>query len=247
MHLNKLVLALSLAALALPMSVMAQDAAPADAPAAEAPASNLSWNFSLTSDYVFRGITQTDFKPAAQGGLDYSFGDSGWAIGAWGSNVDFGTGSPDIEVDTYIGWSHALSDKWNFNILLDRYNYLGESQSFGNIDFNELIGKVTYNDMITFTAAYSDNWAQGGYSETYFNVSGHWSVGNDCKINAGVGRSNFSDNVGSYTDWNLGISHQFGPVNAALNYYDTNGDFVDSLYGNHKASDSIVLSFAFGG
>lgn len=242
MHLNKLALALSLAALALPMSAMAQDdAAPtAEAPAAEAPASNLSWNFSLTSDYVFRGITQTDRKPAAQGGLDYSFGDSGWAIGTWGSNVDFGSGSPDIEVDTYIGWSHALNEQWNFNILLDRYNYLGESSSFGSIDYNELIGKLTYNDMITLTAVYSDNYANLDYSETYFNISGKWDVGNDFNFNAGIGHSDFSDGVEGYTDWNVGVSRQFGPVNAALNYYDTDVD-------GPRLSDEIVLTLAFGG
>ena len=50
---------------------------------------NFSWNLGVTSDYVFRGITQTDFDPALQGGLDYAFGDSGWYVGAWASNVDF--------------------------------------------------------------------------------------------------------------------------------------------------------------
>lgn len=234
MQLNKLALALSLAVLALPMSAMAQDAA------ADATASNVSWNFSLNSDYVFRGISQTNKDIAVQGGLDYSFGDSGWAIGTWGSNVDFGAGSPDLEIDTYIGWSHALSDKWNFNILLDRYNYLGESKSYGHIDYNELIGKFTYNDMITFTAAYSDNYANLDFTETYFNVAGKWALGDDFNLNAGVGHTDFSDGVQGYTDWNLGISRQFGPMNAALNYYDTD-------VSGPRLSNEVVLTLAFGG
>src|SRR5689334_6914463 len=98
---NRLALALALSLFALPLSALAQEsgqtadpvqeAAPADeAPAADEEASpNWTWNLSLTSDYVFRGITQTDYQPALQAGMDYSFGDSGWYIGTWGSNVDF--------------------------------------------------------------------------------------------------------------------------------------------------------------
>jgi len=242
MHLNKLALALSLAALALPMSAMAQDdaAATAEAPAAEEASSNLSWNFSLTTDYVFRGITQTDRKPAAQGGLDYAFGDSGWAVGTWGSNVDFGSEGPDLEIDTYIGWSHDLSEEWNFNILLDRYNYVGYPNNADRFDYNELIGKLSYKGMITFTGAYSNDYAQLDISETYFNVGGKWDIGHDFSVNAGIGRTDFSDDVEGYTDWNLGISRQFGPVNAALNYYDVDDD-------GPRLSDEIVLTFAFGG
>ena len=240
MYLNKLALALSLATLALPMSAMADDA-----PAA--PASNLTWNFALTTDYVFRGITQTNFRPAAQGGLDYTFGDSGWAVGTWGSNVDFGSGGPDLEIDTYISWSHALSDKWNFNIMLDRYNYVGYPSGAFRFDYNELIGKFTYDSMLTFTGVYADDYAHTGISETYFNVSGKWGIGNDFNLNAGIGRTDFSDGVPGYTDWNLGVSRQCGPANIGLNYYDTTGKYTDLLYGGGKTSDSVVLTVSFGG
>jgi len=234
MQLNKLALALSLAVLSLPMSAMAQDAA------ADAATSNLSWNFSLTSDYVFRGVTQTNKDIAVQGGLDYAFGDSGWYVGVWGSNVDLGSGSPDLEIDTYVGWSHDLNDDWNIDLLVDRYNYLGESNAYGNIDYNEYIGKLTYNGMITLTAVYADNYANLDYSETYFNISGNWDVGNDFNLNAGIGHSDFSDGVDGYTDWNVGVSRQFGPMNASLNYYDTD-------VSGTRLSNEVVLALAFGG
>jgi uncharacterized protein (TIGR02001 family) len=236
MRLNHLALALSLAALGLPMSAMAQDDAAA---ASEESSSNLSWNFELTSDYVFRGITQTDFKPAAQGGLDYSFGDTGWYVGTWGSNVDFGAGSPDLEVDTYVGWNHDINEDWNFDVMIDRYNYLGYPNGADRFDYNEFIGKLAYKGMITFTAAYSDNYAQLDISETYFNLGGTWEIGNGFNFNAAIGRTDFSDGVPGYTDWNVGFSRQFGPMTAALGYYDTD-------VSGPKLSDRVVLTLSFG-
>ncbi len=282
MKLNKLTLALSLALFALPMAVMAQEAATTDEqsaeqaaeaadaqqapeaaqeaemqehameaqePAEEAPAdeaageeaeSNLSWNLSLTSDYVFRGVTQTDRDPALQGGADYKFGSSGWYIGVWGSNVDFVDPiGPDIEVDTYVGYNTDLNDSWNFDAGLYRYNYIGENDGYGNIDYNELIGKLTYKEWLTFTLAYSDDYVNSGDSEIYYNVAGSWDIGHGFSLNAGVGYTDI-DNTDGLTDWNIGVSRSFGPIEAALNYYDTDAD-------GPRLSDAVVLSLSIGG
>ena len=260
MRLNKLAVALSLAMFAMPLSAMAQDSAEAAAPAeqateaaapaaaAEEPASNLSWNLSVTSDYVFRGITQTDFNPALQGGLDYAFGDSGWYVGTWMSNIDFvSTGSPDIELDGYFGYSTDLSADWNLDLHAIRYFYLGESDGYGSIDYNEYFAKVTYGGMISATVAYADDYANANFSSTYFQLAGTFDIGNGFSLNANAGHSDFSDGVGSYNDWNIGVSRSFGPVECAINYYDTNGNYSDALYGGDNTSDTFVISFKLGG
>jgi uncharacterized protein (TIGR02001 family) len=253
MRLNKLALALSLVMFALPLSAMAQDAAETVDPAQtteaadEAPAAteeeetpNLTWNLSGTSDYVFRGITQSNFEPALQGGLDYAFGDSGFYVGAWGSNVDYNDADgPDIELDTYVGYSVDVSDQWNLDFSVVHYAYFGARDAYGDIDYTEFFAKTTWNEMLTFTVAYANDYANLDYSSLYFNLAGTWEVGNGFSLNAGVGHSEFSDDNGGYTDWNLGVSRQFGPVNAAINYYDTNisGD---------RVSDAVVLTLALG-
>lgn len=214
-------------------------AAATEAPAAEKPKSNLTWNLAATSDYVFRGVSQTNRKPALQGGLDYAFGDSGFYVGAWGSNVDFGDyDGPDIELDTFLGYSKDVSDDWNLDFSVLHYAYFGERSGYGSIDYNEYFVKTTYNKMLTFTLGYANDYANANFSSVYFNIGGTWDVGNDFSLNAGVGHSKFSDGNGSYSDWNLGVSRQFGPVNAALNYYDTNL--------SQKTSDTIVLTLALG-
>lgn len=263
MTLNTLSLALSLALLSLPMAAMAQDtttdtdtnapvaqdqaadAAPAGdaaAPAeAEAPASNLSWNLSVTSDYVFRGVSQSNRKPALQGGFDYAFGESGFYTGIWGSNVDFqDSDGPDVEVDFYGGFNHDFSDQWNGDISVLRYTYYGERSVYGSIDYNEYIGKLGWNKMLTLTVGYANDYANLGYSSVYTGLDGSWDIGHDFTFNAGVGHTNFSDDNGSYNDWLLGISKQFGPVQATLNYFDTNTS-------GPRLSDSLVLSFKIGG
>jgi uncharacterized protein (TIGR02001 family) len=243
---SKLSLALALALFSLPMAAFAQDETQsADTTATDEAASeeesNFTWNLALTSDYVFRGISQNDRDPAVQGGLDYAFGDTGFYVGTWGSNVDFGDGTPDIELDTYVGWNTDLTDSLNFDVMLTRYNYFGASDDFGSIDYNELIGALTWNEMLTFTAAYTNDYSNTGINASYVNLTGEWPVGDNFTFTAGIGRSEFED-IDGYTDWTLGVSHDFGPVNAALNYYDTNIDLD-----GERLSDALVLTFTIDG
>ena len=250
---NKLALALAAALFALPTFAMAQDDSTSDdsatadqaAPAEEAPAADeaespFSWNLSLTSDYVFRGVSQTDREPAVQGGLDYSFS-NGFYVGMWGSNVDFNdSAGPDMELDTYVGWNHDLSDDWNLDLMLTRYNYFGERNYYGSVDYNEFVGKITYGGVYTFTTAYANDYANLNFSSWYYNLGAAWDLGNDWGLNAGIGHTQFGDNNGSYNDWNLGVSKTWKSLTTSLNYYDTN-------LSGPRASDSIVLSFEIDG
>lgn len=225
---------LFLAILAAPMAASAQS----DASASEESSSGLSWNLSLTSDYVFRGVSQTMRDPAIQGGLDYSFGDNGWYVGTWASNIDYGSNSPNIELDTYVGWTHDVSQDWNVDLSLVRYNYLGAGTGYGNIDYNELIGKVTWNENVTLTLGYTNDYANSSQSATYVALSGSWDVGKGFNVSASAGRSGFSGG-GDYNDWMIGVSRQCGPANIGLSYYDTN-------ISGPRVSDGLVLSIAFG-
>src|ERR1700704_2871261 len=59
------------------------------APAPEAkPDYTITGNFGIYSQYVFRGLTQTDRKPAAQGGFDYA-NTNGLYLGTWASNISW--------------------------------------------------------------------------------------------------------------------------------------------------------------
>ncbi len=205
---------------------------------AEEAESNFSWNAGVFSDYVFRGVSQTGKDVAFQGGVDYSFGDSGFYVGAWGSNIDFGAqAAPDIEIDAYVGYNTDIGEKVNFDVMLTRYTYHGADSGYGNIDYNELITKIALKDVATLTLAYANDYSNIDEKVFYANLGHSWDLGNEYSLNAGFGRT-FAD-FGEYNDWNVGVSKAFGPLEVGLNYYDTNLPF--------NASDSVVLSVKIGG
>jgi uncharacterized protein (TIGR02001 family) len=75
--------------------------APAEEIASEAWQFDLAFGAALTSDYMFRGITQTDHEPALQPYIEPSYGI--FYGGVWASNVDYLAPEPDAEVDLYFG------------------------------------------------------------------------------------------------------------------------------------------------
>src|SRR5204862_3642097 len=87
----KLSLLAALGSLALAGAAQAQDA----------PEFKAAFNIGANTDYVFRGVSQTDEDPSIFGGVDLTIGSIGYA-GVWASNVDFGNGT-DAEVDLYAG------------------------------------------------------------------------------------------------------------------------------------------------
>lgn len=170
--------------------VMAAFAVPAsagsmkDAPAEEG--RKLTWSFNLggTSDYVFRGISQTDNDPTMQGGLDLGYGI--FYAGVWASGLDFKnvTSDAQIEVDFYAGIKPVYGAA-TFDLGVIYYAYPGGSDAFPsvtisnttnlNLDYFELKAGVSgafipgLKDLTTGVTFY--------YSPEYFSESGSvWTV-----------------------------------------------------------------------
>lgn len=93
---------------------------------------------SVVSNYLFRGVTQTDGAVAVQGGLEYGHA-SGFYAGVWASNVDFGDGT-SVEFDPYLGFSGDI-EGFGYDI---GYAYYGYPDSPSGIDFGEIYGELSY-------------------------------------------------------------------------------------------------------
>ena len=87
-------------------------------PTPPTPEHNFTGNVGLFSQYIFRGLTQTDRDPALQGGFDYAH-KSGFYAGTWASNISWlRDGAPvpayrsggSLEWDFYGGWKPTFGD-----------------------------------------------------------------------------------------------------------------------------------------
>ncbi|HEX7217639.1 MAG TPA: TorF family putative porin [Burkholderiales bacterium] len=137
----------------LSLSVAAAVSAPILA-AAQTPApSPITGNFSIVSDYRFRGVSQTYLGPAVQGGIDFAH-PSGFYVGNWNSSVTslVFTGGSGIEMDFYGGYKATIGD---FGIDVGTIYYY-----YPRAEFQGAAGNAKF-----------DNW------EVYFGASWKWLAG----------------------------------------------------------------------
>ena len=96
-------------------------------------------NVALSSDYIWRGMTQTAEEPAISGGFDIA-GESGLYFGTWASNVEFGDGAA-LELDWYAGYANELDNGFSYDIGYLAYTYPGED----SLDFEEIYVGLGYS------------------------------------------------------------------------------------------------------
>jgi len=211
----------------------------------------LSATATLTTDYVFRGISQTGNDPAVQASLDAAYGI--FYIGAWGSNVDFGGdltpgGLPvsiaDLEIDYYAGiaptW-HGIS----FDIGGIYYTYPGAFDPAGEFDYFELKTGASYTFFEALTLGITNYWSPEFFGETgnadALELAGEYAFANKWwifspSVSALVGWQ-WIDEGEDYTYWNAGLTLGFmDNWSADVRYWDT-----DDGCGGLNICDSRVV------
>lgn len=154
--------------------LIASTAAVVTMASASAIAAEASANVAFTTDYRFRGISQTDRDFAIQGGFDYAW-DSGLYVGTWASNVDGfssspvdGDGGAQAELDFYTGFGLDLTDSlaFDFNVLYFYYPGASTAGDQAEIDYWEFTPGISYS---------GDSLSAGlsvSYSDDFFGESG---------------------------------------------------------------------------
>lgn len=206
---------LALSAALLGSAAMAQAAAPA----AE-PESTLAFNVGVVSDYRFRSVAQTSFKPALQAGVDFSH-KSGAYVGAWASNVSWikdyvGATDGTTEIDLYGGFKGELVKDLAFDVGFITYQYPGNTADkvLVNANTTEIYGALTYGIV---TAKYSQSTSNfianpDSKGSSYFEVAANIDLGSGLTLTPHVGRQTIPNQGGNgdYTDFSLTLAKDFG-------------------------------------
>lgn len=136
--------------------------------AVTAAAADLTGNVGVTSNYVFRGFTQSDNGPAIQGGIDYTHA-SGFYAGAWASTVKFCGASCDsgLEADLYFGLNFKLQNDLVFDIGYIDYEYTNSNR----YAFREIyLGARYHGFSLTYYDGNDTTPLAGDYSYLDFKV-----------------------------------------------------------------------------
>lgn len=229
--------------LALPSAVLAEEAAAAAAPASP---HTVSYNIGLFSQYVWRGMTQTDESLALQGGIDYAHS-SGFYAGAWASNVSWTTDfdymdSNSLELDLYGGYASAIGDTGiGYNVGVLQYIYPGTANDGApDTDATEIYGGLSYkwaNAKYSYTVS-DEAWGFDDAEGTgYLEANADIPVGDSgFTINLHVGTFMFDGEVGGvdndeydYTDWKIGATKAWDN-GVKLGGYYTDNDADDDFW-----------------
>ena len=192
-----------------------------------------SASVALTSDYVWRGASQTLEDAAISGSFDYSHA-SGFTAGVWASNVDFTDDAPDdgadIEIDIYASFGGELDNGIGWDVGYLRYIFPGTTAG-NDYDWNEYHVSASYS---YFSAAvnYSDDYLAGGNDGLYYTLGFDYELPQGFALSAGVGFTDVDEaGADSYTDYNVGISKELAGFGFDARYYDTDNDAQD-FYGS---------------
>jgi len=234
---RKLTLALAAAALtatSLPTLVQAQDANP------------LSFNIGATSDYRYRGISQSRKNAALQGGIDYAHS-SGFYVGTWLSTIKWikdAGGGADVESDFYGGYKGAITSSLGYDVGVLRYQYFGHdlpvspntTELYGALTFGPATLKYSHSVTNLFGVANSKN-------SNYIDLSATFDVGGGFSLTPHIGHQKIRNNsVADYTDYSLTLNKAYYGFLFGVAYVGTDTNAYVSPNGKNLGKDGLVVS-----
>jgi uncharacterized protein (TIGR02001 family) len=219
--------------------------------------SPLSFNLGAVTDYRYRGISQTRFKPALQGGLDYGF-PSGVYVGAWASTIkwikDNGVDG-GVELDLYGGIKFPVMTDFTVDLGVLRYEYVGnklkDTGFYSNASTTEVYAALGYGPL---TAKYSHSVTDlfgniDSKNSKYLELNASFDLGNGWGIAPHVGRQLVKNlSVASYTDYSIAVTKDIEGFVVGLSLVGTNADenfYVPGPSANSSkflGKDGVVLS-----
>lgn len=205
----------------------------------------LSSTVTLTSDYDFRGFSQSAKDPALQASLDYDFG-NGFAIGAWGSNIDFEPLDGDIEIDFYGSYTGEIAEdtSWAAGVVWYSYPSSNDIQEYG-----EFYGGIDKGP-VGAKLWYSPDLYDIGESAWYLEGNGTIELPQNFSLLLHAGYSfgdAWDDNIlgGELFDYSIGVGYALEQFSLALKWTGTDASGAQEITSDVANNEGrLVFSIA---
>jgi uncharacterized protein (TIGR02001 family) len=231
--------------------------APAETPEPSAPAAppakfDVGFGLAGTSDYVSRGITQTDSRPAIQGYIEPSYGIE--YVNVWSSNVDFGDDFRGAEIDL-AGGIRPKFGPLSLNVGWVHYFFIPENvgPSYGEV-FAKADYEVTDKFVIGTQFWFAPDFDQTGKTSTFQVIGAKWLLPRNISLYGGVGYQFFEDPKSFESlAWTVGVSYAWKSLTFDVRYWDTDlsdnacvvqSGFADGCDGRVVATISLDLAWS---
>lgn len=228
---KKLILASAIAASFMGSVAYAEEAAPD---------TTVAYNVAVTTDYRFRGLSQSQKDPALSGGVDVTHNPTGFYAGAWASTIKWikaaptYNGSGNVEVDLYGGRRGEIVSGVTYDLGTIAYLYPNNKlASNGGVDATtwEIYGQVGYGPAyFKYSYALTNIFANANSKGSYYLDAGiNQEIANGFVLNLHAGRQVVANAASlNYNDWKVGVTKDFGVAVGSIAYVGT--DASKSLY-----------------
>ncbi|HZX27404.1 MAG TPA: TorF family putative porin [Telluria sp.] len=224
------------------------------AASAAAVADELAYNAGITSDYRYRGISQSRLQPALQGGADYTDSASGLYAGTWLSTIRWTSdagGGGHAEWDVYAGRRGELAPGLAYDVGVLGYIYpangLGKVSGFVNANTGEVYGQLgyglayaKYSHAVTNLFGVPDSRGSG-----YLDLGANVPLNDSLTLNLHAGRQTVRHTAAaSYNDWKLGVTATFSGTSLSLAVIGTSADttfYASPANGRFLGKRALVL------
>ena len=214
---KKLVIASAILAALTGHLAYAEDAKPEE----KKPDNEISYNAALSSDYRFRGISQSRLQPALSGGADYVNNPTGFYLGTWLSTIkwtkDLG-GDGNVEIDVYGGKKGEILPDVSYDIGVLTY-YYPSNHLHPSANTTEIYGQLGYGPAyIKYSSTVTNAFgARDSHNSGYLDIGANIDVPAGFTVNLHAGHQTVKNNsFYSYTDYKIGVTKDFGFLTGAL-------------------------------
>lgn len=186
------------------------------------PGGSLTW----TSDYVFRGVSQSDNLPALQAELHVHPAQQ-WTVGVWASTVRLLPIKRSIELDAYVDTHWVINQDLTLGISAVHYSYRDDPRPI-SYNYDELSASINWLDSYSLSASWSPNatlialpYGVQTQQQT-FTVEGGYHQALPLKLELLLGAGYYDpleQHEGGYAFGSTGLSRRFGRLRTELNWF----------------------------